>query len=301
MSFGIAELAVQAVIQEGLTNLRRNPHHLEYILGKYCSIPYVAKRVGPEFIKNAMIMILKSELTTRPYYTENIDQYPILILASSYTEDQKFLGDFGGYDTEAVQKQAQFSSSPTIYATFDSVSIVGDEMSVHNDYGLADKLFSGVYVFGSDVYAQVKGIKKEETKTVLYLDRKFPKKTTLKGWKASTMPVKMFSITNSSTNSVTVQISLFTSGDPELHRVYAQVIRYCLKRGRKYMEGYGLYDSSFSQEPMTVMNDEGLIFRTGFGMQCIEEDEWIEMDITTINRVELEVVANSLDPTKEPV
>ena len=302
MAFGITELVVQGIIQEGLTNFRNNPHHLEYVLGRYSDNPFIAKKVGPNFIKNAMQMILKSDLTTRPYYTENMDSYPIMIFASSYSEDQQFLGDFGAYDTEVADKTGAFNTSPYVYASFDASSVSADTIVVSNDYKLTEKMFAGLYVFNSKtIFAKVLGIAPGLTSVSLLLDRKLPAKTALKNWSVSTIPKKVYSVTNSSMNAVTIQATLFTSGDPELHRVYAQVIRACFKKGRQQLEEYGIQNSSFAQEPMTVVNDTDLVFRTSFSMQAVETDTWIAQDITDYGQITLNTQIVSDDPDKEPV
>src|SRR5581483_345253 len=97
MSFGVADLALQAIIQDGLANLREHPHHLEFVLGSYSEIPYVAKRVGKDFVKNAMEMLQKNALVVRPYFTLDQDQYPCVVISTSYTEDQQYLGDLGDF------------------------------------------------------------------------------------------------------------------------------------------------------------------------------------------------------------
>lgn len=300
MTFGVTELAVQAVVQEGLDNLRKNPHHLEFILCSYMEIPYVAKRVGPNFVRNAMEMIQKQELTVRPYFTPDVDLYPSLVVVASYAENQRFVGDYGSVETLAGPCSSQRAEmTPTVYATFDCTSIDGDEMLVPSGYELEKKIVLGMWVSNGTELAKISSACKIETGTLITLASRLPDSTSLKGWKLQSLPRQVSAEINTSLNSVNVQMALFTTGDPELHRVWAQIVRYCLKRGRKTFERYGIHNSSFSQQPMAVQEQDGPILRTTYGMECEEADAWISHDFTSIDRIDLGLEAHGEFPERE--
>ena len=301
MSFGVAELVVQAVVQDGLTNLRQNPHHLEYILNAYSDIEYIRRRVGANFIRNAMDMLIGSELAIRPYYVENIDTYPCLIISASYNEDQKYIGDYGSVETFEGTTYDDARIQPHIYATFSASSIYKDEIRVPKSYNIEDAIFLGLWVVNQTTTAVIKRIQISDTETILHLDRSLPDGLPLEGWEAKTLPGPLKAKVNASTNGVSIQMALFTSGDAELHRVYAQVIRYCLKRGRKLFDHYGLQDIDIAQQPPTVASDEGPMFRTMFSVNGVELDTWIEYDINPPERLTLDLAPVNDDTKKAPV
>lgn len=301
MSFGIAELALQAVIQDGLANLRAHPHHLAFILGSYSEIPYVQKRVGPQFVKNAMDMILKNTLTVQPNYTMNIDTYPCVVIAAAYTEDQEFLGDFGQFmGLEDSGLSGDFTVAPNNYAQFDATAIQGDEILLDPSYKIENSIFTGLYAVNKKISVKITGINpKAEGGCSLHLEKKLPAGAPLKGWKVQNLPRKVQATLHASQNAVQAQISLFTSGDAELHRVYAQIIRYCLKRGRQTLEQWGLQNTSFGQQPATVAVDEGPIFQSSFSMQAVQTDSWIADDWISAQQIDVITFASNSNPENE--
>ncbi len=298
MSFGITELVVQSIVQDGLANLRARPHHLQYILDGYTSVPYVAKRIGKDFVPNAIKRVLNEELTTRPYYTEDIDVYPCLVFSSSRTEDQEYLGDHAGVE---LLSDPSLTISPNVYGKFDASLIEGDQITVSSSYKLEETIFPGLYAVNGNTQVKVKAFQVGSPNSILHLEEPLPAGTTMKGWKVQTLPSPQAVILNASTDSVSVQMVLYTSGDMDLHRVYCQVVRYCLKRGRAILESYGIQNASFSMQPPLATDDKNLIFRTNFSMQAEETETWIEDDLTPVDGVSFETTADSDDPDHEEV
>jgi hypothetical protein len=294
MSFGVAELVVQAVVQDGLTNLRQNPHHLEYILSAYSEIDYIRTRVGSNFIRNAMDMLLNSQLSIRPYYVESIDVYPCLIISASYSEDERYFSDYGSVESLGdLSHSGSTQVSPRIFAKFSATAVDGDEIRVPKEYEIEKLVFRGLWVTNEGYIAAIDRVACLDKETVIYLDRKLPKNVPLKGWEAKTLPSVLKAAINGSLNAVSMQMGLFTTGDPELHRVYAQIIRYCLKRGRKLFDEYGIQGVTINQQPPTVASDDGPIFRTVFSVDGTELDTWIETDINPPKRIGVTISASS--------
>lgn len=280
MSMGVADLIVQIAIEDGLKNLRDNPHHLEFILSRYEQIHQLYYKVGSKYLKNAMELINNQKLIVRPYYIGDQDQYPNVVIAGSYTENQNFLGDFGSIeDSKIVLPQR-------IYASFDAKKIEKDAMTIAASYKIEDSIWLGMSIVNGSTMVKVKAIfLKNENETVLLLDQELSNGTPLKGWTAKTLATHKGAIVNASSDQVTVQAKLATSGDPDVHRIFAMVLRYCLKRGRKFMDSLGLQNAHMSQTPPVVTDDQNMIMESVFTVEGTLHDSWIDYEFDPVENI----------------
>lgn len=295
MSYGLADLITQIVIEDGLKNLRDNPHHLEYILSRHCQIPALHKKVGQDYIRNAMELISNQKLTIRPYYVLNQDLYPNIVIAASYTEGQTYLGDYGS------EEHSKIVVNPIVFAKFDAKKIKDDEIWIAKEYEIEKKIWIGIPVVNCDYNAKIIGIALKEDKTVLFLDKKLENGTPLKGWEAKTTARPRMVSVAASSDDVTVQAKLATAGDPDIHRIYSLVIRYCLKRGRILFEKYGFQNIHVTQSPPVVSEQEDAIMETVFTVGGLLHDSWIDHEYDVIDRIETDSVLVSENPKNERV
>lgn len=297
MSFGVADLIAQVVIEDGLKSLREHPHRLEYILNRHCQIQKLSEKVGDKYIKNAMDLIMTAKLIVRPYFVPDQDQYPNVMIAASYTEDQTFFNDYG-----SVEDLPKHVIEPILYAEFDLKGIGKDKLIVSPNYKLEEKVWIGLEVTNGKESAKVTGIFVREGKdTELFIDKTLPEGTALRGWKAQTPKTNKAAVINVSSDKVTIQCKLATSGDPDVHRIFATVMRYCLKRGRKLFDFYGIQNVYVAQTPPMVTGQEDMIMETVFTVEGIIHDSWIEREVEPVGRIDLESVLVSENPKNQRV
>ena len=80
---------------------------------------------------------------------------------------------------------------------------------------------------------------------------------------------------HSSHENAQCTVILQSSGSIETHRLLAMCIRYCIKRGRLYMENLGYQNVNISQAAPILISPEDNIFDTKFTLQGVILDSWI--------------------------
>jgi hypothetical protein len=303
MSFGAADLYMEIALKEELALLRAKPWRLEYIFASYARIYGVKRLVGEDYVKNCVKMIMTQELTIQPYYTPNVDQYPTLVMAASYGEDQTYLGDFGEQTTgDQLPIEDELVVQPVIYASFDCKKIEGRSMFVSADLKIEKDLWIGIGLINGKIQGTIKSIiviPGQDTEIETDID--FKSGVTLAGWKAGTLKQPKNVTINGSTDQVTIQMQLKTSGNPDVHRAWAQVIYHCLKRGRDRLDSYGLQNMQMSRSIPSVEDTQSMIMVTNFTARGFETDTWIASEKDPLYRMEVGIRAVSVNPEDEKV
>jgi hypothetical protein len=72
------------------------------------------------------------------------------------------------------------------------------------------------------------------------------------------------------------------------------VVRYCLKSGRLLFDSYGMQVARFTQQPIVLVDEEQMIWQTGFVMESKMADHWVDsenlLDDSGPSNVELDAV-----------
>lgn len=268
--FGISDLIAVSVIKDGLLHLSNNPKHLEFILGQFCN-KNIADLVGHEYVKQCVDFVINNEISVLPYYQADIKRRPSVVVVASGTESQQFIGDYG-----AVQKPVLILPENT-YASFEVKSVEGSVVKVSSNLNLEKKLWHGMYIRALDFEAKLEGVLvREGEDTALYLSQDVPDGTPLVGWSAGSSDKRRGAILSASTDDVSIQCKLTTTGDFSVHRLMAIVIRYCLKRGRPYFDEVGLQVATFGYSPPMLTDQEELEYETVFNITGKFTEHWID-------------------------
>lgn len=270
--FAVADLIVLDAIESGLENLRNNPHHLEFILGKYEDTEYMRKLHGSAYVRQCKDFVLKNKITVKPYYVLDAAKLPSVAVVAQYQEEIQVLGDYGFTQTgpQTVPPVVLGEVSGVAWGEKENELVIGNANSV------TEWIYSGSYLVQKDWSSRISLVipQENDTATVVCEDT-IPKKT-LVGWKVTTAPSSHTAILNASGNSVTVSIDLKSSGDIEVHKLLALVIRYCLRRGRLLMDENGLQNTISSQNFPIAHDEEQGIYQTVFTLNGKIWDCWIQ-------------------------
>jgi hypothetical protein len=288
--FYIADLSVIAVLKAAMTHLKENPDELEYILRGYIDIQGIAEMTGGQkYIKQIVEMITTGRsLSIEQSYTLDQPSNNALYVSASGSESTMFLGDFGTDESEPVE--------PIIYCTATAISandkvinFSDPDKNVYNSIwkNLAMKQGKFTTIIADMFYH-------EDTKILeIHVDSSLPIEHTtsaipLIDWKFTSPDPVNFIHTNASIDNVNITMFLRTTGDVEIHKLFALVVRYCVKKSRLAFEYLGLQVSSFSwQSPQPDTGSDDVIFNSTFAMNCKCTDKWIEYKKRSTDRVDL--------------
>lgn len=270
--FVMADLITAAVIKDGLEHLAANPDHCRFILGGF-QTGIAAQFVNHDHINQAVEFVTKNQINISPYYENDIKKRPSVSIVSSGSESTQFIGDYG---REGLKEAVM---SPIIYARFDIKSYDGDTMSVPRGLKLENSLWPNQILTNGQDTVRLKGIQvKEDQDTVLFLDKVLTAGTSLKGWQAQSLTRAKGYVINSSSDKITVQVQLVTTGFASVHRLLAVIIRYCLKRGRMLFDNAGMQIPTFSYTPLMLNDDTELEYQSVFTIESTATDSWIESE-----------------------
>lgn len=299
MSLGIVDLATVAIIEDAFEFLSKNPRHLEFILSMYCRYPLLQKLVGTEHIKQCMEYVINNQIHVAPFYEMDLKKRPSIVVISSGTESQQFIGDYG------TQEKQTKVLKPIIYAEFDAKKIGTDTISVAASYNLDQKLWVGVHVAQGDQVFKLRGIlKKDKNTTVLHFDEDLPEGLSLKGWKAQSADREKGYVINASIDDVTVQMKLTTNGDFSVHRLMALVLRYAIKSRRLKFDEFGMQVANFSYSPPMSTDPEEQEFESVFTLTAKFTDHWIDREFDlpdSAANIDVCLTASSDEENKEDV
>jgi hypothetical protein len=275
--FALADLIVLNAIEAGLENLRQNPHHLDFILGKYEDTPYMRQRHGQSYVRQCREFITKNKITVKPYYVLDSAKLPSISVVAQYQEEIQVLGDYGSVGQPTTLP-------PVVLGEVSGVawSDEPNELIIGNANEVVEWIYSGAYLEQGDFISRIDLVipDLENDRARIVCADSIPK-VSLAGWAVTTSPSHRIAILNASGNMATVSIDLKSSGDIETHKLLALVVRYCLKKGRLLMDSEGLQVSTSSQNfPMAYDEEQG-IFQTVFTLTGKIWDCWIQDESDT--------------------
>lgn len=288
---GMADLITVEVIKEGLQHLKQNPYHLEFILGAFCQEP-LRSSVGVEHIKQCIDFVTNNRIQVAPYYEIDMKHRPSIAVVSQGRETQQFIGDYG--DT-FIPNIPEYQLPPRIYVNFNPTSFTSDNqgMIVSRDLHLEEKLWPGIFLTNGTVTTKMRGmLVREGHPTTIYLEDELPEGTSLPGWKAVSSPRGKGVVCSASTDAVTVQIMLTTTGSPSIHRLLSVVLRYCLKSGRMRFDTYGMQVPTFSYTPPIVSEQAEIETESTYTIESKFTDLWIDKEFD-LNDAGANVVVNT--------
>lgn len=272
MGFNMADLAVTAVLEEKLEFLRNNPDHLNWMLGQFVRFPKINWMVGPNHIKQCVQYIMNVKPIVRPYYEMDLAKLPSIVMSSSQGESMQFMGDYGFESRQEMLKPLQI-------ITIDVVSY--DKNIVWIDRKTEEKLWPGLWISIGDFKSKIVSIfdKVDGVNVKMELADNVPVGTPLKDWIISTAKSEKWYTVNSSVDDVTTTITLTTMGEHGTHRLMSTVVRYCLKSSRMLFDDYGMQVARFIQQPIVLIDEEQMVWQTGFVMESKMADHWIEKEV----------------------
>lgn len=273
--FGIADLITCAVIKNRLEFYAKNPLHLEFVLGGFCSSPLL-EMVGVDHLKHCIDFVVNNEIHVAPYYQLDATKRPSIAIVASGAENQQFIGDFGRFEQLAEKRLP-----PRVYASFDAKDIVNFRtgLAVSADLHLEEKLWPGLVITNGKFYATLRGVYVADGKeTMIHLEEEIPEGTALNGWRAQSFAREKGIEVHSSMDAVTVQGQLATTGDPSVHRLLGVVLRSCLKSGRHIFDAYGMQVATFSYQPIVASETTELEFTSNFQIEAKFTDSWISRE-----------------------
>lgn len=271
--FNITDVLIVSVIKDKLKFLANNPSHLEFILGMFIEYPEIKEFVGAEHVKNCIDFVTKNEIHVAPFYEQDVKRRPSIVVVCSGHEQDQFIGDSSGqYIIESKNLPA------TVFAEWDVSGYDGTIMKVAKEYSLDKKLWHNVIIKNGDFESRLDGIRKEADADYVYLKDEIPVTVSLKGWKSTSSVPKGGLKIAASSDDVTAQIKLTTTGDYSTHRLLATVLRYCIKKARLDFDYYGLQISTFSYTAPMATEENEMEFETGFVLTGKAVDHWIESE-----------------------
>jgi hypothetical protein len=276
MSFLMPDMVACAVIEERLDYLRQHPDHINWLLLPFTRFAHLNWMVGNQHVKQCVDYVVGTKPLVRPYYEMDIAKMPSIVTASSQGEATKFIGDYG---FEACAQQIP----PECVVTADALGYNGNvvifplgakvgERIWPNLWGVTNGFTSRIVSVIDDVEAQI---------TKVELKDEIPAGSVMKNWRFQTsVREKNYSV-NSSIDDVTLTVTLTTAGDHGIHRLMTTVVRYCLKSGRLLFDAYGMQCASIVQQPIVLVDEEQMIWQTGFILECKVTDHWIDHEYVT--------------------
>lgn len=295
--FGLADMTVIEGFNRAFANLRRNPHHLEFITCSYHATPYLRDLHGDKYIEQVVKLITENRIFVEPGYRLDAAKFPSITVIASYTEDQQFIGDYGDSYEQSVVK-------PTIYKTFDSKALSADKKTLTAPKGLDVELYAlpgRVLVAPDNTKYRIVQTVITDAGVEIFTDVEMPQ--ILPSWKIQSLDVSRIAEVNTSLNNADISIQLTTTGDIEVHKLLGLVCRYALKWNRRFFESQGLQVSVSSQSYPTITDETQMIIQTQFRLSGKITDSWIVQESN--NPAELDynmcVVPQKEDESKEHV
>jgi hypothetical protein len=288
--FNVVDMAVIEVIEQGLENLRQNPHHLRFILGAFSRNQKMIGWHGANYINQCVTLILNQKIHITPGYVNNNAQLPHIAVMTTYDESQQFLGDYGRTDVES--SGSEFSPEAL------SVTIlrwVGDREVV-----VSKKPYIGQYLIHGQDSRVITDCLPDGDYYKCELASDVSPRWMENCFLADALNPLLLEI-HTSMNSCNVMIRLKSSGDVEVHKLLCLVLRYCLRYGRYSLENLGVQISRTHQDLPVLEDPDQLIFASAFSMSGTASDSWIVAESRNPSKICLDLSASSTDTEDEDV
>lgn len=299
------DLTVMGMIQSALEHLRNDKEELSLIMSDYANQWTLSQAVGsPAHYIDQMIKFImdKSQPIARIFQGYDLSPHSniAVYVYASGVEDSKYFGDFGSFDS--------ICRTPTIYARAGAHHIEeSDGRSVlyfTRTCGIQEKVWRLQACVNSKLpvcsFEVVSVTDDGEDFVAIELDCIVPEVNgaqPLDGWEFRSAASGWQVQYGNSGDTVTARVFLRTTGDAELHRLVATVIRWALKRSRQYFEFENFQIASMSQsEPSPDFSGEQCAgFTTTFTVSGKAHDMWILRKTKIPERVQVVIEAIKSD------
>lgn len=302
----ITDLVVVAAVNKAIEHLKQNPDELEFLLSGYMCLKPIAELTGGyAYVKQLMDVILgvnDKKLIVSTYYNPNPTSNYELFVIGSGGEATQFLGDQGHIST--------YETKPTVYLTANASGIASSNtLKFLKSTCACDILFPSLVAVLNDgscqFVAKVVSVINSEDYVHVSLDKDIPlsgSKPKLNGWQFLSPNPYQIVDTHSSGDQINIQMLLRTTGDAELHKLFAMIVRYALKSQRVFMTANGIQVSRVSQSPLSEEGStQDMIFTSNFTLSGTAFDTWINSKQQAPDRVVFELTAVPQDPENEEV
>lgn len=303
MSFALADMIVRSGLIRGFKNLRNNPHHLFFILSGYQDIPDASELVGDRYLDNAVDFIMENSVMIKPFeYNLTAISYPHIQIVASYSEEQRYVGDYGSHlqDTKKIP--------PFVIGKINILKIKKDHIVAAIDQGTLSLLRLGIYIKDSNGFVfKSQGWNVLDNGTVIIYPlledlAKVSKNQSFKDWTLQSSEGNRSFKVNASHEQAQIRLILQSSGGIELHKILSIITRYCIKYSRLYMEGLGLQNLSIAQNVPQLVEDHDMIFESSFSLGGTILDSWISEEYNTIKEpLDYDLIASSMDSENQSV
>jgi hypothetical protein len=266
------ELITTVVIENRLEFLAAHPDHLNWMLSPFARHRDLAKIVDAKYISECIKYIQNCKTLIRPVNEADLSKLPSIVIASNQGESEQFIGDYGS------ELQTQESEPDTIIV-FD-VTEIDRQVIKTPTIDVAKAVWPTLWAKSGDFESRIDMVVEKEGETWLYLKDEPPAGTPLRAWKATTSNKVHGYQLGASIDSVKVQVMLTTAGDHAIHRLMCTLLRYALKSGRALFDCHGMQVATFSQQPVTLIDPDQLIWQTTFSVDAKMTDFWITDEFT---------------------
>ena len=297
------DLSMIAIIKEGLSTLVADTDELGCLLAsfRYYWSADSAVGSGARYIDRAVALLtskdspleVRQELSESPYGNNTV-----WVGYDSINESVQSLGDYGSDEMQELQ--------PTVYAVLDAKRIDEEEgksvLVFPQNCGVEDNVWRLQRAYNRAFPTEsflVSDVALTDTEVWVKLDSLLSDTSKMRGWEFRAYRTGYQITYGHSGDSVRLNVHLRTTGDLEVHKILATVMRYVLKKSRTRSNEYqNLQVSSFSQSA-TVPDHEAsdMAWITTFSITGIAHDVWIVNKRRLPEKIVWSIVAQPVDDT----
>lgn len=296
----LPHLFVLSQIKNRLEVLRNNPSHIGFALEGYGEIDNRVMNVyGAKYIDRCIQWFQNNSFTTTLGYRLDMEKLPsISILYEGGREKQQWLGDYGSYETIAVD--------PKTYALFDMKDLdVDGNIIVSKSAKLDDKIWRGLLIKQGKIVRSITSLgKNSDDDLIIYLSSPLePLEINFKGWAVVSQTESKLRVIGSSLDAVKITVYLTIAGDPEICEMVSCVLRYILKQSRIGLADIGLNEATFQHGSLSryEVHEGANVWQTEFVITGLLTDRWIISESLPPDRFNLAIDAESSNTDLEGV
>lgn len=296
---GMHDLATVQILREGFDFLAKNPSHIEFLLCGFSEVSKFNTVFGPDYLSKAIKLIQEQAIIIDTYYTNDFAKRHEIVVVSSGSESQLFMGD-DGYEQNLTPVE------PKVLYIFKAKGIDKDELITSAAYKLDNKLWYNAVLTpdnGKTVY-YFRGISTDTSDSRILLDREITEGTDLSNWKIQTIPNTRGYSVGQSIDSVNIVINIRTVGDISIHRIFSMCLRGIIKSRRLQFDSYGIQNMKVNYTPPVIFNEGDDYFgaESSYTLTAESSESWIMREYDRPNRIDINLEAVSvLNDWREPV
>lgn len=296
----LPHLFVLSQIRNRLEVLRNNPSHIGFALEGYGEIDNRVMNVyGAKYIDRCIQWFQSNSFTTTLGYRLDMEKLPsISILYEGGREKQQWLGDYGSYETIAVE--------PKTYALFDMKDLdVDGNIIVSKSAKLDEKIWRGLLIKQGKIVRSITSLgENSDGDLIIFLSSPLkPLEITFKGWAVVSQTESKLRVIGSSLDAVKITVYLTIAGDPEICEMVSCVLRYILKQSRLGLADVGLNEATFQHGSLSryEVHEGSNVWQTEFVITGLLTDRWIISESLPPDRFNLAIDAESSNTHYEEV